>query len=144
MRAGHRAATIRYLFDKLTATGVYCVRPPGGHAVYIDARRFYDHLPASAFPAQVFVNELYLEGGVRGVEIGSAMFGRNVDGEEIPADRELVRLAMPRRVYTQAHVNYVADVIAEMYAKRHEAKGLRLTYQAPFLRHFTAHLEPIK
>jgi tryptophanase len=139
----YRAATIRYLFDKLTATGVYCVRPPGGHAVYIDARRFYDHLPASAFPAQVFVNELYLEGGVRGVEIGSAMFGRHVDGEEIPADRELVRLAMPRRVYTQAHVNYVADVIAEMYARRHETLGLRITYQAPFLRHFTARFEPL-
>jgi tryptophanase len=137
----YRAATIRYLFDKLTETGVYCVRPPGGHAVYIDARRFYDHLPASAFPAQVFVNELYLAGGIRGVEIGSVMFGRNVDGVEQPADRELVRLAMPRRVYTQAHVNYVADVIAEMYTRRHETRGLRLAYQAPFLRHFTARFE---
>ncbi|MGV3613855.1 MAG: tryptophanase [Fimbriimonas sp.] len=140
----YRAATIRYLFDKLTETGVYCVRPPGGHAVYIDARRFYAHLPASAFPAQVFVNELYLAGGIRGVEIGSAMFGRNVDGVEHPADRELVRLAMPRRVYTQAHVNYVADVIAEMYARREEAVGLRISYQAPFLRHFTARFEQIE
>jgi tyrosine phenol-lyase len=137
----YRAATIRYLADKLTEHGVRVVQPPGGHAVYIDAKRFYDHIPASQFPAQVLVNELYLAGGIRGVEIGSVMFGRHVDGEEHPADRELVRLAMPRRVYTQAHVNYVADVIGEMYAKRSEAKGLRISHQAPFLRHFTARFE---
>jgi tryptophanase len=139
----YRTATIRYLASKLTDKGVKIVQPPGGHAVYIDARRFYDHIPPSQFPAQVLVNELYLAGGVRGVEIGSVMFGRSVDGEELPADRELVRLAMPRRVYTQAHVNYVADVITEMFEHRHEAKGLRFTYQAPFLRHFTARFEPV-
>jgi len=137
----YRAATIRYLADKLTSKGVRIVQPPGGHAVYIDSSRFYEHLPAVQFPAQVFVNELYLAGGIRGVEIGSVMFGRNVDGVEHPADRELVRLAMPRRVYTQAHVNYVADVIGEMYDRRGEARGLRLSYQAPFLRHFTAKFE---
>ncbi|MEZ0325841.1 MAG: beta-eliminating lyase-related protein, partial [Fimbriimonas sp.] len=137
----YRHATIRYLATKLTDKGVKIVQPPGGHAVYIDAKRFYDHLPATLFPAQVFVNELYLAGGIRGVEIGSVMFGRSVDGEELPADRELVRLAMPRRVYTQAHVNYVADVISDMYDKRGEAKGLRFTYQAPFLRHFSARFE---
>jgi tryptophanase len=137
----YRHATIRYLATKLTDKGVKIVQPPGGHAVYIDASRFYDHLPATVFPAQVFVNELYLAGGIRGVEIGSVMFGRSVDGEEIPADRELVRLAMPRRVYTQAHVNYVADVIGEMYDRRSEARGLRIAYQAPFLRHFTVRFE---
>jgi tryptophanase len=139
----YRHATIRYLAEKLMAAGVKIVQPPGGHAVYIDAKRFYAHLPADQFPAQVLVNELYLAGGIRGVEIGTVMFGRSVDGEEIPADRELVRLAMPRRVYTQAHVNYVADVITEMFGRRSEAKGLRFTYQAPFLRHFTARFERV-
>ncbi len=140
----YRAATIQFLADKLTKTGVKIVQPPGGHAVYIDAKRFYPHIPATQFPAQVFVNELYLEGGVRGVEIGSVMFGKNVDGEEFGADRELVRLALPRRVYTQAHVTYVADVIAQMWEKRSEARGLRFVKQAPFLRHFTAELEPVQ
>jgi len=139
----YRVATIRYLANKLTEKGVKIVQPPGGHAVYIDAKRFYDQIPASQFPAQVFVNELYLAGGIRGVEIGSVMFGRNIDGVEHSADRELVRLALPRRVYTQAHVNFVADTIAEMYDARHEAKGLKLTKQAPFLRHFTAELAPV-
>lgn len=139
----YRAATIRYLAEKLIAKGVKIVQPPGGHAVYIDAKRFYDHIPAAQFPAQVFVNELYLAGGIRGVEIGSVMFGRCVDGVEHGADRELVRLALPRRVYTQAHVNYVADVIAEMFDRRSEARGLRIVKQAPFLRHFTAELEPV-
>jgi tryptophanase len=140
----YRVQTVRYLAEKLMAIGVKIVQPPGGHAVYIDARRFYEHLPANEFPAQVFVCELYRFGGVRGVEIGSVMFGRSIDGKEIPADRELVRLAMPRRVYTQAHVNYVAEVIAEMWEHRHEAVGLKITRQAPFLRHFTAHLEPVR
>ncbi len=139
----YRIATVKYLAKKLVDAGVKIVQPPGGHAVYIDARRFYEHLPASEFPAQVFVCELYLAGGIRGVEIGSGMFGRNVDGVEIAADRELVRLALPRRVYTQAHVNYVADVITEMYARRTHAVGLKITKQAPFLRHFTAHFEPV-
>lgn len=139
----YRAATVRYLSEKLLDIGVYVVRPPGGHAVYIDAKRFYSHIPAEQFPAQVFVCELYLQGGIRGVEIGTAMFGRNVDGTEITANQELVRLALPRRVYTQAHVNYVGEVIAEMYAKRVESKGLTMTKQAPFLRHFTAEFAPI-
>lgn len=139
----YRVATVRYLANKLVASGIHVVQPPGGHAVYIDARRFYDHIPADEFPAQVLVCELYRTGGIRGVEIGSVMFGRNVDGVEVPCERELVRLALPRRVYTQAHVNYVADVLAEMFARRHEARGLRITKQAPFLRHFTAELTPI-
>ena len=123
--------------------GISIVQPPGGHAVYIDAKRFYEHLPPSQFPAQVLVCELFLRGGIRGVEIGSVMFGRNVDGTEIPADRELVRLAMPRRVYTQAHVNYVADILADMYADRSSARGLAFSRQAPFLRHFTAQFSPV-
>jgi len=139
----YRLATIRYLADKITACGAKVVQPPGGHAVYIDAKRFYSHLSSEHFPAQVLVNELYLEGGIRGVEIGSVMFGRNVDGREIPADRELVRLAMPRRVYTQAHVNYIGEVVTRLYARRSQARGLRISKQAPFLRHFTAEFEAV-
>lgn len=139
----YRVATIRYLSEKLTSIGVKVVQPPGGHAVYIDARRFYERIPASEFPAQVLVCELYLAGGIRGVEIGSGMFGRCVDGVEQPADRELVRLCLPRRVYTQAHVNYVADTIGELFQRRHEARGLRIVKQAPFLRHFTAEFQPV-
>ncbi|HEY3782537.1 MAG TPA: tryptophanase [Fimbriimonadaceae bacterium] len=137
----YRQATVRYLAQKLLDKGVRAVQPPGGHAVYIDAKNFYPHIPAEQFPAQVLVNELYVAGGIRGVEIGSVMFGHHKDGKEIPADRELVRLALPRRVYTQAHVNYVAEVISEMFDVREQAKGLRITKQAPLLRHFTAEFE---
>ncbi|MBL8040699.1 MAG: tryptophanase [Chthonomonas sp.] len=139
----YRLATVRYLANKLNEIGVATVQPPGGHAVYVDAKRFYEHIPASQFPAQVLCCELFLQGGIRGVEIGSLMFGRNENGEEVPADRELVRLALPRRVYTQAHVNYVAEVFAELYKKRRSARGLKITYQASILRHFTAHLAPV-
>ncbi len=139
----YRLATIRYLASRLADSDVNIVQPPGGHAVYVDARSFYDHIPQSQFPAQALVCDLYLEGGIRGVEIGSGMFGRCVDGVEVPADRELVRLAMPRRVYTQAHVNYVGEVFARLAAKRHEARGLKIVKQAPILRHFTAWFEPV-
>jgi tryptophanase len=139
----YRQATVAYLANKLLNTGVRIIQPPGGHAVYIDAKAFYKQIPAEQFPAQVFVCELYLAGGIRGVEIGSGMFGRHVDGKEVPADRELVRLALPRRVYTQAHVNYVAEVIAQMYESRGAARGLRIVQQAPFLRHFTAEFEAL-
>jgi tryptophanase len=139
----YRVATIRYLADKLMAAGIKVVQPPGGHAVYIDAKRFYEHVPPSQFPAQALVCELYLAGGIRGVEIGSVMFGRCIDGQEVGSDRELVRLALPRRVYTQAHVNYVADVLAELYQGRANVRGLSITRQAPMLRHFTAHFEPV-
>ncbi len=138
----YRIATIRYLAKKLNELGVETVQPPGGHAVYVNARAFYPHIPASGFPAQVLVCELYREGGIRGVEIGSLMFGRSVDGVETPADRELVRLAMPRRVYTQAHVNYVVEVFSRLFAERDEAKPMRIVRQSTILRHFTAWLEP--
>lgn len=138
----YRAATVQYLADRLQKVGIATVRPPGGHAVYVDARRFYAHLSPAEFPAQVLVCDLYLRGGIRGVEIGSVMFGRHEEGVERPADRELVRLALPRRVYTQAHVNYVADVLEDAYHARETARGLRITWQAPMLRHFTARFEP--
>lgn len=139
----YRAATIRYMAEHLLATGVRIVQPPGGHAVYIDAKHFYPHIPPESFPGQALVCQLYLKGGIRAVEVGSLMFGRSIDGREYPAERELVRLAMPRRVYTQAHVNYVCEVIAEMFEERSRVQGLRITRQSPILRHFTADLAPI-
>jgi tryptophanase len=137
----YRVATVRYLVERLDEKGIACVHPPGGHAVYLDAKRFYQNIPPSEFPAQTLVCELYVRGGIRAVEIGSVMFGKLVDGVEQPADRELVRLALPRRVYTQAHVNYVFEVLAETFENRHSAKGLRIVSQAPYLRHFTAEFE---
>jgi tryptophanase len=140
----YRVATIRYLSEGLTRIGVKVVQPPGGHAVYVDAKRFYPHIPPACFPAQALVCELYEKGGIRGVEIGSVMFGRLVDGEEVPADRELVRLAMPRRVYTQAHVNYILEVFERLWTEREGVRGLRIVRQAPFLRHFTAEFERLE
>lgn len=139
----YRAATIRYMAEHLLATGVRIVQPPGGHAVYIDAKHFYPHIPPESFPGQALVCQLYLKGGIRAVEVGSLMFGRSIEGREYPAERELVRLAMPRRVYTQAHVNYVCEVIAEMFEERSRVQGLRITRQSPILRHFTADLAPV-
>jgi tryptophanase len=139
----YRVATIRYLAERLMQIGVKVVQPPGGHAVYVDAKRFYPQIPPEEFPAQALVCELYEKGGIRGVEIGSVMFGRCVEGVNQPADRELVRLAMPRRVYTQAHVNYIIEVFARLWEERNRVKGLKITHQAPFLRHFTAEFERV-
>ena len=131
----YRIASTAYLGDHIAAEGVPIVQPPGGHAIYLDARAFLPHIPPDQFPAVALASELYLEGGVRSVEIGSLMFGA-------AAQMDLVRLAIPRRVYTQSHIDYVVEIILEVWAKRENIRGMRLTYQAPFLRHFTAHLEP--
>jgi tryptophanase len=141
----YRIRSTAYFAEKLAEAGVPMIQPPGGHAVYIDAGAMLDHIPADQFPGQVLANELYLHGGIRGVEIGSVMFGKTdpETGKLIPANLELVRLAIPRRVYTQSHVDYSAEVINEVYTRRHELKGLRFTFAAPFLRHFTARFEPI-
>ncbi|MCH8275740.1 MAG: tryptophanase [Armatimonadetes bacterium] len=142
----YRLACSRYMANKVTEGGVKVVQPPGGHAVYIDAKRFYPQIAPLEFPAQRLVCDLYLAGGVRGVEIGSVMFATrdSETGRETPAQNELVRLALPRRVYTQSHVNYVAEVILEVFERRDEATGLRITYEAEMLRHFTAHFEPAR
>ena len=134
----YRVAQVKSLADELTACGVPILRPPGGHAVYLNAREFLPHVPAEQFPGQTLVVELYREGGVRAVEIGSLMFGENGAPQ-----MELVRLAIPRRVYTSAHMNYVADVIRRVWARRDALRGLRITWAPPMLRHFTARLEPI-
>ena len=141
----YRVRTAAYLAEKAWAAGVPTVRPPGGHAVYLDAGALLSHLPQSALPAQALACELYLEGGVRGVEIGTLMFGRpGVDGapDEV-APHELVRLALPRRTYTQSHVDYVGEVIAAVAARAEEIPGYRIVEQPRWLRHFTARLEPL-
>ena len=139
----YRIRSIEYLTNKLIAAGVPVVQPAGGHAVYIDAKEFLPHIPIAHYPGQSLVGALYIEGGIRSVEIGSLMFGKyDKDGILIPAQMELVRLAIPRRVYTQSHIDYVAEVIIEVFTSRNELKGLKIIEEAPLLRHFTAKLEP--
>ncbi len=140
----YRIRSVEYLGEKLVAAGVPIIEPPGGHAIYMDAKRFTPHIPPEQYPGQSIVCELYLEGGVRAVEIGSVMFGKyDNNGKLIPAMMELVRLAMPRRVYTQSHVDYLIEVITEVYKRRNDLKGYKITYEAPMLRHFTARFEPL-
>ncbi len=142
----YRLACSRYLAEKCTQAGINVVRPAGGHAVYIDAKSFYPHIPPHQYPAQRLVCELYVEGGIRGVEIGTVMFGKpNPEtGIDDPAPNELVRLALPRRVYTQSHINYVAEKIEELFLRRDQACGLRMTHQTRFLRHFSVHFESLQ
>jgi len=139
----HRIGQVKYLADRLLERGVPIVEPPGGHAVYLDARRFLPHIHQTQLPGQSLVASLYLEGGIRAVEIGSVMFAHKDEktGEWQYPELELVRLALPRRVYTQTHLDYVADVIIELYSKREQLRGMRYTYEPPFLRHFTARFE---
>lgn len=139
----YRIRSTEYLADKCHAAGVPTVRPPGGHAVYLDARALLPHIPSDRYPAQALAVELYRDGGVRGVEIGSVMFGRpRPDGTEEPAAMELVRLAVPRRTYTQSHIDYVAEVILAVARRAEGIGGYRIVEQAPWLRHFTARFEP--
>ena len=140
----YRVRSTAYLAEKAEAAGVPSVQPPGGHAVYLDATGLLPHIPPSQYPAQSLAVALYRIGGVRGVEIGSVMFGKpNPDGSEAPAAMELVRLAIPRRTYTQSHVDYVGEVIAETARRKEELRGYRIVKQAPWLRHFTARFEPL-
>jgi tryptophanase len=139
----YRLRSTAYLAERAEAAGVPVVQPPGGHAVYLDARALLPHIPAAQYPAQALAVELYRAGGVRGVEIGSVMFGkRTPDGSEAAAPMELVRLAVPRRTYTQSHVDYVGEVIAEVAKHKQALRGLRIVEQGPWLRHFTARFEP--
>jgi tryptophanase len=141
----YRIRSTAYLAEKALAAGVPIVQPPGGHAVYLDARALLPHIPPSQYPAQSLVVELYRDGGVRGVEIGSVMFGSpNEDGSESPAPMELVRLAIPRRTYTQSHVDFVGEVIGSVAARAESLAGYRIVEQAPWLRHFTARFEPVR
>lgn len=140
----YRIRSQEYLVEKLSAAGVPVMLPAGGHAVYLDAKAFLPHIPVDQYPGQALTAALYREGGIRSAEIGSLMFGKyDAHGNLIPAMLELVRLAIPRRVYTQSHIDYVAEVILQVFAKRQTVKGMRITYEAPTLRHFTARLEEI-
>ncbi|HEX5138815.1 MAG TPA: tryptophanase [Planctomycetota bacterium] len=132
----YRVASVRYLCHGLRERGAPVIEPPGGHAAYVDAQATLPHIPREQLPGQALVNALYVVGGVRGVEIGSVMFGS-------AAQHELVRLAMPRRVYTQSHVDYVLEVFADLLAERDRIPGYKITWEPPYLRHFTAHFEPV-
>ena len=140
----YRVRSVEYLWEKINAAGVPTVNPPGGHAVYVDAKAFLPQIEPSRYPAQALAVELYRAGGIRTVEIGSVMFGRvQPDGSEEAAPMELVRLAIPRRVYTQSHIDYVAEVVASVAPSASSLKGFRITQQTRFLRHFTARFEPL-
>ena len=139
----YRIGSVKYLGEKIAQAGVPIVQPPGGHAIYIDARAMLPHIRPLEYPGQALVAELYLEAGIRSVEIGSVMFARKdpKTGKEIPAPMELVRLAIPRRVYTQSHIDYVVEAIMQVYQRRERIRGMKIAYEAPFLRHFTAKFE---
>lgn len=140
----YRIRSIEYLTNKLIAAGVPVMQPAGGHAIYIDAKEFLPHIPVEQYPGQALVGALYVHGGIRSVEIGSLMFGKyDQQHKLIPAQLELVRLAIPRRVYTQSHIDYVAEVIIEVFQKKNEIKGFTIIEEAPMLRHFTAKLKPV-
>lgn len=138
----YRIRSVEYLGECMDAAGIPYVRPTGGHALYIDARAMLPHIPWNEYPAWALSLVLYLEGGVRSVEIGSVMFGRQPDGTEKPAAMELVRLAFPRRVYTQSHVDYLAEVLTYVNDMKDRIRGVKMVYEPPVLRHFTARFEP--
>ena len=141
----YRIASTTYLGDKLYAMGIPIMRPVGGHAVYIDARKFYNHIPINQYPGQALACDLYLEGGIRSVEIGSVMFGKyDEKGKLIPADMDLVRLAIPRRVYTQSHVDYIVEIFEELLKNKNKSRGIKIIKENQFLRHFTAHFKRVK
>ena len=126
-----------------SAIGVPVVRPIGGHAVYLDARAMLPHVPPLQYPGIAIANALYLEAGIRGVEIGTVMFGLHPDGTEAPGPMDLVRLAIPRRVYTQSHIDLVAEGVLEVFRRREELRGYRITEAPNVLRHFTARFAPL-
>jgi tyrosine phenol-lyase len=141
----YRIRSVEYLGEGLMKEGIPIIQPPGGHAIYIDAKASLPHIPQLQYPAQSLVCECYVHAGIRGVEIGSVMFGKKdpKTGREIPSEMELVRLAIPRRVYTQSHIDYTIEAISEVYRKKDMINGLRIVYQQPFLRHFTARFEQL-
>lgn len=140
----YRLRSVEYLGTRLVSLGIPILQPPGGHAVYIDAKQFLPHIPPHQYPGQAVACELYRVGGIRTVEIGSVMFGKyDANGALISPSMELVRLAIPRRVYTQSHIDYVIECSEELYKNRKDLKGFTITYEAPQLRHFTAHFAPV-
>ena len=135
----YRIRSIEYLTEKLIAAEVPVMQPGGGHAVYLDAKSFLSHIPVEQYPGQALVCALYEEGGIRAVEIGSLMFGKyDTHQKLIPAQLELVRLAIPRRVYTQSHIDYLIEVFCEIKANKDKIHGIKIIEEPKFLRHFTA------
>ena len=139
----YRIRSTAYLGEALDEGGIPVVLPVGGHAVYLDARALLDHIPPLEYPGQALAVALYSEGGIRGCEIGTVMFGRRPDGSEQPAPMDLVRLAIPRRTYTQSHVDYVIEVCRHVAERAGELRGLRIVEQPSALRHFTARFEAL-
>jgi tryptophanase len=139
----YRIRTNQYIGERLMALGIPVVQPTGGHAVFVDARAWLPHIPPLAYPGQSLACALYAQGGIRACEIGTVMFGRHPDGTEHAAAMDLVRLAMPRRVYTQSHADYVVETFAEIAAFKHELPGYRIVAEPPALRHFTAQFAPL-
>jgi len=140
----YRIAVSQYMADGLNKLDIPTVQPAGGHAVYIDAKNLLPHIPAEQFPGQALVCEMYLQEGIRSCEIGSVMFGKTANGKFIPSEMELVRLAFPRRVYTQSHFDYILEGFEEIAKNKKNLRGLKMTYEPPFLRHFTARFSPVK
>ena len=138
----YRIQSVAHLGRILIEAGIPIVQPPGGHAIYVDAKEMLPHIPVTEYPAWALSLVLYLVGGIRSVEIGSVMFGHQDASGERPAAMELVRLAIPRRVYTQSHIDYVADVLIHIFQRRHLIRGVRIVESPKVLRHFSAKLEP--
>src|ERR687894_139515 len=139
----HRVRSTEYLGEALDRAGIPVVLPVGGHAVYIDARALLPHIPPLEYPGQALAVALYREGGIRGCEIGTVMFGRQPDGSEVPAAMDLVRLAIPRRTYTQSHIDFVIEVCEYVAERAGELRGLEIVEEPPALRHFTARFNPL-
>ena len=141
----YRIKSTTYLGDRLQRIGIPILSPPGGHAVYIDCMKFLPHIPQTEYPGQALACELYLEAGIRSSEIGSVMFARKdkKTGQEIPASMELVRLAIPRRTYTQSHIDYVIEAIENVWNRRDKIKGCKIVKEPKALRHFTAYFKPV-
>ena len=139
----YRVKSTAYLGDRLVAAGIPCVQPFGGHAVYMDARALLPHIPPLQYPGQALAVELYRAGGIRGCEIGTVMFGLRPDGTEVEGPMDLVRLAIPRRTYTQSHMDYVIEVAQDVVKRAQDLRGYRIVKQPAQLRHFTASFEPL-
>ncbi|MCB1367854.1 MAG: tryptophanase [Rhodobacteraceae bacterium] len=139
----YRIRANEYMVERLDALGVPVVQPAGGHAVFVDARKFLPHIDPLHYPGQALATALYLEGGIRTCEIGTVMFGRQPDGSEIPASMDLLRMAMPRRTYTQSHCDYLIEVFADLVRARDAIRGFRIDWEPPMMRHFTCHFAPL-
>ncbi|MGA9112744.1 MAG: beta-eliminating lyase-related protein, partial [Candidatus Dormiibacterota bacterium] len=141
----YRVRSVEYMGEGFRAARIPIVEPPGGHAIFVDARAMLTHIPPGQLPAQSLACAFYREGGIRTVEVGTVMFGHTdaATGEQVPAPQDLLRLALPRRVYTQSHVDYVAEVAARVATHRDRLTGYRIVAEPATLRHFTATFEPI-